>query len=205
MTRTSKPAPKAALRRATSSSSSTASSGNRDAATVAAAANDDLNGYNVQMARGIVNSSLAASQELLKFLEQVQQLNGQTLKEMSASVRDAVAQAERATDLQELFSLQTELASSQMARAAQNYGALFARWLDTESQFVEQAQEEAARVSQQFLGNGAAGAAHARVSPIAETTPLAMIANAQNAFTAMTGQWVDAVKSAAVQAGLSPH
>jgi hypothetical protein len=201
MTRTSKPAHKTAPRRASSSSPS---SGNRDAAT-ANAANDDLNGFNVQMARGIVNSSLAASQELLKFLEQVQQLNGQTLKEMSAGLREALAQAERATDIQELFSLQADLASRQMARAAQNYGALCARWLDTESHFVEQAQEEAARVSQQMLGNGGATAAQSRVSPIADATPLAMLANAQNAFTAMTGQWVDAVKGAAVQAGLSQH
>jgi hypothetical protein len=196
MARTFKPARNAAPRRAASGGHGVES---------ADPASDEATAFSVDLTRSLVNASLGASQGLLRFLDQVHQTNAQTLKELSTSLAEAMVEAGGARDSQELLTLQANLVSSQMARAAQNYAALLTRWLDAETQFVEQAQEEAAKLSHRMLGNGAGAAPQGSASLNVDPTPLAMIASAQNALTEMTGQWVAAVRNAAAQTELPRH
>lgn len=195
MARTSRPASEAATR-------SAASDGGVTAAPLAAG--DDTAAFGMDFTRSIVNLSLSASQGLLRFLDQLQQMNAQTLKELAAGLDEAVGEARRARDVQELLAIHADLASSQMARAAQHCGSLITRWLDAEARFVEQAQEEAGQLSQQLLGNGVAVAQPAPGRPAAES-PLALLGGAQNALTEMTRQWVEAVKSAANRTSAPLH
>jgi len=154
----------------------------------------------VEMMRNAVSASLSASQGLLRFLDQVHQLNAQTLQDLSASLNAAMADARRASDLQELLTLQADWASTQVARTAQNCGDFVARWLDAETQFIEQAQDEAARVSHRVLGAGTATLPQPAVLTPGDATPLAMLGDAQNAMTEMTRQWVEMVKGLAATA-----
>jgi hypothetical protein len=177
----------------------------REASAVAASATASTMDFNVEMARNLVSSSLGASQGLLKFWNQVLQINAQTLKEMTTSLNEAVTQAQQARDLPELLNLQAELASGQWSHATQNCGAVMARWMDAEAHLVEQAQDEAAQVSRRVLATGNAMAPQHQATPPADATPLALLGSAQSAMTEMTRQWVEMVKSAAGRGAQTQH
>ncbi len=206
MAQTRTPAHAAAARGQASVASASA------AATAAATAHGAATNFDVELARSLVSSSLGASQGLFGLLDQLQQLNMRALKDMSARLNEAVAEAGRAHDLQQLLAVPMALASSQMASAAQAFGAGLTHCLDAEAQFIEQAQEGAARLSRQVLGEaegpGAPGhgaqahgtQGHGGVPPAPPATDapvLAWIGQAQNALTEMTGRWVEMAKVAA--------
>lgn len=162
-----------------------------------AAANDVATNFDVELVRSVVHSSLGASQGLLGFLEQMQQLNARTLKEMSARLNEAVAEAGRAHDLQQLLAVQVALANGQMASAAQAFGTCVARCMDAEVQFIEQAQQGAARLSRQMLGDDAGAGPLLPAQPTADMAALDWLGTTQNALTEMTGRWVEMAKMTA--------
>lgn len=157
--------------------------------------------FDVELARGVVGSTLGGAQTLLRCLDQVQHVNAQALKEMATILDDAVDEARSAGDVQELLTLQANLLSTQMARAAQAWGSLLASWLDAGTQCAEQGQQEAARLARQAVGSRTAPQATA--PPWADAGALALLGSAQEAMTQLSGQWVEMVKDVSARAQLA--
>ena len=100
--------------------------------------------FNLDLARNMLSSSLEC-------VEQVQQVNAETVKDFSSVVTTAVAKAEHATNLSELLEVHRALTTGQFMRAAQSYGALFVRLSSVEGRLIQQAQSAAAARSRTFL------------------------------------------------------
>ena len=155
--------------------------------------------FDIEMARRMFGSLLEASQDLLRLASELQQLNTRALSNMSTRLTEAMAQASRARDMQELLGVQTALVSSQMAIATQAAASWAARCMNAEALLVEQSQEDAARLSRQLLGDADGSEAATVSSPraVADETPLGWLGNAQSAWTDMTGRWVEMAKMTA--------
>ena len=123
----------------------------------------DALAFNVDMARNMFNSSLAAIQGWLECALEVQQVNSDTVKALANIVTVAVDQTEYATSLSELLDVQRALTAGQFMRAAQNYGTLVMRLSGVEARLVQRAQAAVAASSTDFFrgvdsqlkGNGA--------------------------------------------------
>ena len=153
--------------------------------------------FGMDVARSVLNASLNASQGVLKFMEQVQQMQAQTLRETHNALTAALGEAAKAREPQDLMTLQADLTSASLARAAQNCTSLFTRLFDAEAQFVEQAQAQSSEMTRKLMENGPAHA-KGNGNDASANSPMALLNNAQAAWTQMTQQWVDAVKNGAV-------
>jgi hypothetical protein len=148
-----------------------------------------------ELARTFFNASLAPCHGLLRFMAQMRQTQAGLLEEMDKALDTALRRSQAAADVQELVQLQSELATDNLARTAQAASALFNSWLDTESQLLEQAQAQGADLTRKLVDEAPA---LPRNSNGADAAPaLALLGNAQAAWTQMTQQWVDAVKNGA--------
>ena len=107
--------------------------------------------FNLDFARNMLSSSLATLQGCLECVEQVQQVNAETVKDFSSVVTTAAEKAQHATTLSELLEVHRALTTGQFMRAAQSYGALFARLSSVEGRLIQEAQSAAAARSRTLL------------------------------------------------------
>jgi len=147
----------------------------------------DALAFNVDVARNMFNSSLAAMQGWLECAQEVQQVNCDTVKDLANVVTAAVDQTEHATSLSELLDVQRAVTAGQFMRAAQNYGTLVMRLSAVEERLIQRAQAAAASstdffkdVDSQLKGNGATSMLG---------WPLALWGSAQAAMADIQRQW----------------
>lgn len=151
--------------------------------------------FSVDMARNMLNSSLAVAQGWLECVLEVQQVNSDTVKDLANVVTAAVDQAEHAANLSELLNVQRTLATGQFMRAAQNYGTLVTRLSSVEARLLRRAQTAAAasstdffkRITSQLHGSGT-------ISPL--SSPLALLGGTQAAMANLQRQWFRPITSA---------
>ena len=154
--------------------------------------------FDVELARSAVGSSVGGAQNLIRFMERLQRLHSKALTEWATILDEASQEVRSADDIPELLTLQANLASTQVARSAQVWGSLLANWLDAGTQFAEQAQQEATRLSRQVAGESAA-----RTATPSEVGSLDWLASLQDAVTQWTGQWAGMVKDVSARAQLA--
>jgi hypothetical protein len=147
----------------------------------------DALAFNVDVARNMFNSSLAAMQGWLECALEVQKVHSDTVKDLANVVTAAVDQTEHATSLSELLEVQRTLTAGQFMRAAQNYGMLVMRLSAVELRLMQQAQAAAASstdffrgVDSQLKGNGATSMLG---------SPLALWGSTQAAMADIQRQW----------------
>ena len=146
----------------------------------------DALAFNVDVARNMFNSSLAAMQGWLDCALEVQKVHSDTVKDL-ANVVTAADQTEHATSLSELLELQRTVTAGQFMRAAQNYGMLVMRLSAVELRLIQRAQAAAASstdffrgVDSQLKGNGATSMLG---------SPLALWGRTQAAMADVQRQW----------------
>lgn len=143
--------------------------------------------------RAMLNASLNASLNMLHFIEQLHQMQQQTLQNMDEALSTAVSETSQGNGLQDLLNSQLSLVAEQFSRNAKLSTELFTQLLDAESQWMEQAQSNVATLTQGLLPNGSADGMGEPDGEATAATPLAMMGTAQTALAQMTKFWVDAV------------
>ncbi len=152
----------------------------------------------MDVTRTILNASLSASHGMLRFMEQLQEAQAQAFRGMEKTLSSAITEADKATDLQDLMTLQGKMMQANLAGAAENFSSLLTRWCEAEAEFVEQAQSQTAGMTRKLVEDGSTGAKGDGVDKAASTA-LELLGNAQAAWTQMTQQWVDAVKESSAK------
>jgi hypothetical protein len=166
----------------------------------------------LEMTRAMFGVSLGTSQEWMKGLCEWQQAQVVALQSATARFGEAAGRAADAPDWPALFALQAELASTQWAEALQEAAHHWTQWLDVESRLFERGREDAARLSQRWLDNAGTGwSPLTAVAPLPalldadrETaadsdTPLAMLGQAQAAWSEMLRVWTQGANFAAMR------
>ncbi|HJV95973.1 MAG TPA: hypothetical protein VJ608_08050 [Albitalea sp.] len=168
------------------------------AAPIFAMGNDAAAQMGLDAARSILSASLNASQALLKFMEQVQEVQAQAFRNMEGTLSAAITDANQAASLQDLAALNSKLMQANLAGTAENFSSLLTRWCDAEAQFFEQAQAQTADLTRKVVQESAPGA-QSEGADKAANSALELLSNAQSAWTQLTQQWVDAVKDSSTR------
>lgn len=147
----------------------------------------DALAFNVDMARNLFNSSLAAMQGWLECAQEVQQVNSDTVKDLVNVVTAAVDQTEHATSLSELLDVQRAVTAGQFMRAAQNYGTLVMRPSAVEARLIQRVQAAAASSTDFFKGVDSQLKGSGATSMLG--SPLALWGSAQAAMADVQRQW----------------
>jgi Phasin protein len=157
----------------------------------------------LEVMRAMLGASLGTSQEVLKGLCELQQAQMAALHSASERIGDAAGRAADAPDWASLFALQANLASTQWAQAMQDIATHWSHWMQVESRLLERSQADAVCLSQRWIDNGSAS-----WSPLADTenqtaadsdTPLAMLGQAQAAWSEMVRVWTEGANFAALR------
>ena len=183
MARTSKPATAKTTRRAPAAEA-------EPQPEVDAAATDPFDA-----ARTIIDNSMNASLNMLRFFEQMQQSQAQALN-AGEPVKPAVDSDEAVSGLQDLIGLQVTYAAEQFANMAQLSNQMFASVLDIERKWLEQWQSGAADFARSWIASNGALASPATRRALelpTDTSPIGLFNNAQAAIAEMTKVWLDAV------------
>jgi hypothetical protein len=183
MARTSKPATAKTARR------TPASAAEPKPATDAAVADP------FDAARTMIDNSMNASLNMLRFFEQMQQQQAQALRGVEPA-KPAAANDEAVNGLQDLIGLQVTFAAEQFANMAQLSNQMFASVLDVERQWLEQWQSGAADLARGWIASNGALASPATRRALelpTDTSPIGLFNNTQAAFAEMTKVWLDAV------------
>ena len=168
-----------------------------DSSTSTAPDTADTSVFNVDFARTCLNASLSASQSTLEFFSELQQVQAQAMRELEKSVGSAIQMTAQADGLQGLFAVQAKLARENLSRTTQGCNDLFAKWLATEAQLVEQAQAQTTNLTRGLIEDRSATQKGSAAAP--QSSAVALYEDAQAALTHMTQMWVDAVGSGATQ------
>ena len=152
----------------------------------------------MDVTRTILNASLSASHGMLKFMEQMQEAQAQAFRGMEKTLSSAITEADKATDLQDLVTLQGKMMQANLAGAAENFSSLLTRWCEAEAEFVEQAQTQTAGMTRKLVEDGSTGAKGDGADQGASSV-LDLLGSAQAAWTQLSQQWVDAVKESSTQ------
>jgi hypothetical protein len=151
----------------------------------------------VEMARNLFNASLAPVHGWLRFMAQWRETQAELLHEMDKALGATLREAEDAADVQDLFRLQSELASNGLSRSANAAGALFRTWLETEAAVLEQAREQSADVTRQMMTDARTGVPETgkHRDAAAANPATALMSNAQAAWTQAAQQWIETVRN----------
>jgi hypothetical protein len=155
-----------------------------DSSTSTAPDTADTTVFNVDFARTCLNASLTASQSMLEYVSQLQQVQG-LLAAQTNLARQNLSRAMQSCN--ELF--------ADLSRTMQSCNELFAEWLDSEAQLVEQAQAQTTNLTRGLIEDRSAKQKASAAAP--QDSAVALYENAQTALTNMTQMWVEAVKSGA--------
>ncbi len=96
--------------------------------------------FNIDAMRSIMKSSLNASQNFRKVVDEMQDAHMKTVRDAGQSLNSAIDRAQHAKDPSELVSMQAAIVQDNFARATKNYGALASRLMKIEAEFVQQVQ-----------------------------------------------------------------
>ena len=146
-------------------------------------------------ARTIIDNSMNASLNMLRFFEQMQQSQAQALK-ANEPVKPAGDSDEAVSGLQDLIGLQVTFAAEQFTNMAQLSNQMFASVLDFERKWLEQWQSGAADFARSWIASNGALASPATRRALempTDTSPIGLFNNAQAALAEMTKVWLDAV------------
>ena len=160
----------------------------------------------LELTRRMFGASLATSQAWMKGLCEMQQTQAAALQSATTRVGDAAERAADAPDWASLLSLQADLASSQWADALQDAAHQWNQWMDVESRLLERARVDVVRLSQRWLDGS--GTAWSSMTPMLDAdsltaadsdTPLAMLGQAQTAWSEMLRVWTQGANFAALR------
>lgn len=165
---------------------------------VFAMGNDAAAQMGLDTARSMLSASLNASQALLKFMEQVQEVQAQAFRSMESRLSSAITDANQAASLQDLAALNSKLMQANLAGTAENFSSLLTRWCEAEAQFFEQAQARTADLTRKVVEESAP-AVQSEGTDKAANSALELLGNAQAAWTQLTQQWVNAVKDSSTR------
>ena len=148
----------------------------------------------LDITRALWGVSLGTSQEWMRGLGEWQQAQATVLRHAGDGIDELAARAEQAPDWPALWAVQASLAGAQWTRAMEGCTELFGQAMQIETRLVERSRNDAARLSQRWLGelNGqddddtldAADGSHAA---------LAMLSQTQAAMNEMSRLWTQAL------------
>jgi hypothetical protein len=147
----------------------------------------------VDVTRTILSASLNASQALLKFMEQVQEVQAEAFRTMENRLSAAITDAGQVANLQDLAALNGKLMQANLAGTAENFSSLLTRWCEAEAQFFEQTQAQSADMTRKLVEDTSTPAPGDSADKAANSA-LELLSNAQAAWTQLTQQWVDSIK-----------
>lgn len=176
-----------------------ASSAGKPAQTALGWVPDAVPAQAMDVTRTAVGVSLSASRSLLKLMQQVQAGQSQLLADMDSALDAAIGESRQAAGLQELMALQANMLNAHAARAAQVLVSTFSRVADLQAEFLEQLQSQGATLAHVLIEKPDGAPAAGSADDASGNPSLALLGNAQAAWTQMTQQWIDAVKNGAVQ------
>jgi hypothetical protein len=155
--------------------------------------NDAAVRLGLDVTRTILSASLNASQALLKFMEQVQEVQAQAFRSMENRLSAAITDADQVANLQDLAALNGKLMQANLAGTAENFSSLLTRWCEAEAQFFEQTQAQSADMTRKLVQDTSTPAPGDAADKAANSA-LELLSNAQAAWTQLTQQWVDSIK-----------
>lgn len=142
-------------------------------------------------------SSLGMLENCLQFVEEAQLIRVQAMEDMRNNLNLTLHEAEAVRDIEGLMALPAALATKQFHQMAARCTSLSSRLWEAQSQFLERAQAQAARLGSQWVQSSVVG-------PSSESYRQAMdesahfrstlFGNAQSAWANIAKQWVESGK-----------
>lgn len=160
--------------------------------------NDAAAQLGMDVTRMLLTATLNASKGMLTFIGQMQETQVQAFKAVEQALSSAITEAQSAADLQDLAALPENLLKAGLEGATENFSLALTRCCDAEAKLIEQTQAQAAEMTQKFVGNGSARVSGNGLDQAANAA-LESLGSAQSAWTQLTQQWVDAVKSSSAK------
>lgn len=144
-------------------------------------------------------SSLGMLENCLQFVEEAQLIRVQAMEDMRNNLNSALHEAEAVRDIEGLMSLPAALSTKQFHQIAARCTSLSSRLWEAQSQFLERAQAQAARLGSQWVQSSVVGtSSESYRQAMDESTHFrsTLFGNPQSAWTNIAKQWVESGKQA---------
>ena len=140
-------------------------------------------------------SSLGMLENCLQFVEEAQLIRVQAMEDIRNNLNTALRDAEAVRNIEGLMSLPAELYTKQFHQMAARYTSLSSRMWEAQSQFLERAQAQAARLGSQWVQSSVVGPSGQAMDESAHFRST-LFGNAQSAWANIAKQWVESGKQA---------
>ena len=144
-------------------------------------------------------SSIGMLENCLQFVEEAQLIRVQAMEDMRNNLNAALHEAEAVRDIEGLMSLPVQLSTQQFHQMASRFTSLSSRMWEAQSQFLERAQAQAARLGSQWVQSsvvGPSGESYRQAMDESAHFRSTLFGNAQSAWANIAKQWVESGKQA---------